>query len=538
MWDQVLKMFCSNMPEVVFVWISNMKQVLTPLLERVQDLLQALPWKTARSGPVAGIISAIGVALVGAASSYFAYQKKKLCFKIQGGQDPESGKVQQGSHSDPQASDPFSVGVYRNRSSISRCSTSSTHPIPCRQRETLDLQQTEDSHVSSAAGEAFVTLATTDSYCQGAVVVARSLRRHGTTRHIVVMITPNVSEQSRLALENVFDEVFSVDMMDSKDQVHLSFLGRPELGTTYTKIHCWTLTQYSKCVFLDADTLVLSNVDELFDRGELSAAPDPGWPDCFNSGVFVFRPSLLTHSRLLDHARHHGSFDGGDQGLLNSFFNSWPVEDISKHLPFIYNLCASTVYSYLPAFQQFGHNAKIVHFAGAVKPWSSPRGDSHLMERFASLWWKEYHWKDNHTTPPTPKTQQQQIFEREVEIPFIQNLDTSGSLLAHFRLSDSPHSHTEDSMDWGSTVAQLVEQPPLSEVVGSNHSRGTFMVVRFEDEFGSNSKSRGELQRVRRSKVRQDREGWQLVAGKARGGSRQDREDQDRIEGTRSKKTG
>ncbi|XP_028428090.1 CD99 molecule isoform X3 [Perca flavescens] len=53
----------------------------------------------AGAGTVAGIASAIGVALLGAASSYFAYQKKKLCFKIQGGADPESGKGQQ---SDPQ----------------------------------------------------------------------------------------------------------------------------------------------------------------------------------------------------------------------------------------------------------------------------------------------------------------------------------------------------------------------------------------------------------------------------------------------------
>ncbi|XP_032362483.1 CD99 molecule [Etheostoma spectabile] len=53
----------------------------------------------AGAGPIAGIASAIGVALLGAASSYFAYQKKKLCFKIQGGADPESGK---GQRSDPQ----------------------------------------------------------------------------------------------------------------------------------------------------------------------------------------------------------------------------------------------------------------------------------------------------------------------------------------------------------------------------------------------------------------------------------------------------
>uniref|UniRef100_A0A3Q2TF42 glycogenin glucosyltransferase n=1 Tax=Fundulus heteroclitus TaxID=8078 RepID=A0A3Q2TF42_FUNHE len=299
-----------------------------------------------------------------------------------------------------------------------------------------------------SAGEAFVTLAASDSYCQGATVVARSLRRHGTTRRIVVMVTPDISEKSRKGLENVFDEVITVDMKNSEDQVHLALLGRPELGITFTKIHCWNLTQYSKCVFLDADTLVLCNVDELFQRDELSAAPDPGWPDCFNSGVFVFRPSSITYSRLLDHALHHGSFDGGDQGLLNSFFSNWSVDDISKHLPFIYNLCASSVYSYLPAFQQFGHHAKIVHFAGAAKPWSSQREDchSHVMEQFESLWWKEYH---SRTTPsfadtqPTPSRTEQQIQEHEVRMPFTGKLDSS--LLAHFpSSSDSLHSYTEE----------------------------------------------------------------------------------------------
>lgn len=55
---------------------------------------------------------------------------------------------------------------------------------------------------------------------------------------------------------------------------------------------------------------VLDNVDELFQRDELSAAPDPGWPDCFNSGVFVFQPSHQTYASLRAHALQHGSFDG------------------------------------------------------------------------------------------------------------------------------------------------------------------------------------------------------------------------------------
>ncbi|KAK9523772.1 hypothetical protein VZT92_017669 [Zoarces viviparus] len=297
-----------------------------------------------------------------------------------------------------------------------------------------------------SAGEAFVTLATTDSYCKGAIVVARSLQRHGTTRSTVVMVTPNISEQSRFALKDVFDEVITVDVMDSDDRLHLSWLGRPDLGITFTKIHCWTLTQYSKCVFLDADTLVLCNVDELFERDELSAAPDPGWPDCFNSGVFVFRPSLHTHSRLLDHALQHGSFDGGDQGLLNSVFSSWAAEDISKHLPFVYNLSGSSFYSYLPAFRQFGHNAKIVHFLGAVKPWSSSsqrdESCSHTMEQFVSLWWKEY----LSSTPSSEAGKQQEIQEGEVEakMPFRENLKSSNSLPVHLPPpSGSLHSPSE-----------------------------------------------------------------------------------------------
>lgn len=60
----------------------------------------------------------------------------------------------------------------------------------------------------------------------------------------------------RFALEDVFDEVVVVDVLDSRDKTHLTLLRRPELGVTFTKLHCWTLTQYSKCVFLDADTLV------------------------------------------------------------------------------------------------------------------------------------------------------------------------------------------------------------------------------------------------------------------------------------------
>ncbi|XP_055738183.1 glycogenin-1-like isoform X2 [Salvelinus fontinalis] len=218
--------------------------------------------------------------------------------------------------------------------------------------------------------QAFVTLATNDNYARGAMVLGKSLRNHQTTRQLVVMIGPKVSDPCKGVLHKIFDEVLLVEVLDSRDAAHLTLMKRPDLGVTFTKLRCWTLTHYSKCVFMDADTLVVQNIDELFDREELSASPDPGWPDCFNSGVFVFRPSDETYGKLLQYCTEHGSFDGGDQGILNGYFSDWATADISKHLPFIYNLSSIAIYTYLPAFKQYGGNAKVVHFLGQTKPWS------------------------------------------------------------------------------------------------------------------------------------------------------------------------
>merc|ERR1712227_839892 len=203
----------------------------------------------------------------------------------------------------------------------------------------------------------------------GALTLAQSLKRVQTTKNVVVMITQEVSENMKKVLEEVFDKVFVVDPLDSGDLANLTLLDRTELGITFTKLHCWTLIDYTKCVFLDADTLMIQNSDELFDRDEFSAAPDAGWPDCFDSGVFVFVPSLDTYQRILTFATEQGSFDGGDQGLLNMYYHNWASADIEKHLPFTYNVVSQAFYSYLPAFRHYGKNIKICHFIGRQKPW-------------------------------------------------------------------------------------------------------------------------------------------------------------------------
>lgn len=103
---------------------------------------------------------------------------------------------------------------------------------------------------------AWITLSTNDTYALGALVLAHSLQRAATRYPLVVLVTADVSASMRSKLALVYKHVEEVDVLDSKDAAHLALLARPELGITFTKLHCWRLLQYEKCVFLDADTLV------------------------------------------------------------------------------------------------------------------------------------------------------------------------------------------------------------------------------------------------------------------------------------------
>lgn len=119
-----------------------------------------------------------------------------------------------------------------------------------------------------------------------------------------------------------------------------NLVGRRDLAASLTKLHLFRLTQYAKVIFLDADTLVLRPLSPLFDDPHpLSAAPDSGWPDAFNSGMMVAKPSEETFAGLIKMMGERGSWDGGDQGLLNDYFPDW------NRLSFVYNVTPSAYYT-------------------------------------------------------------------------------------------------------------------------------------------------------------------------------------------------
>ncbi|KRY85699.1 Glycogenin-1 [Trichinella pseudospiralis] len=286
------------------------------------------------------------------------------------------------------------------RSRSNRSSDLDNHHLPCTANQHL-LYLTRiccEAFVISRSEmdeEAWVTLATNDSYTLGALVLGHSLRRVGTSRKLHCMVTTSVTQEMRRSLGKVFDSVTQVDVMDSGDESNLALIQRPDLGVTFTKLNCWKLTQYKKCVFLDADCLVLQQCDDLFDYPELSAAPDIGWPDIFNSGVFVFVPSNETYQNLVKLGVEQGSFDGADQGLLNLFFSDWRLKGPSHRLPYTYNTASSALYTYIAALKRFMGDVKIVHFIGQQKPWNllgsrEPQLGAALEMEFLKTWFSVF----------------------------------------------------------------------------------------------------------------------------------------------------
>lgn len=243
---------------------------------------------------------------------------------------------------------------------------------------------------------------------------------------------------------------------------NLNLLGRLDLRSSLTKLNLWRQIQYDKVVFLDADTVVLQNLDHLFDLDvQFAAAPDIGWPDIFNSGVFFARPNIGTYAALRRLADAGISFDGGDQGLLNSFFPSF------TRLSFTYNVTPSAGYQYLPAYRHFQSQVKVAHFIGAEKPWS--RGQDIASSQrgpYAELlahWWAVYlrHYSSSSTHTSIPKIRNRAQFSPPRSV--MATIDEEGRLAAQSSGSPVPFEASQTAWD-----AQRTSPPPAGRPEAAN----------------------------------------------------------------------
>ncbi|CAI7907538.1 unnamed protein product [Closterium sp. NIES-54] len=137
---------------------------------------------------------------------------------------------------------------------------------------------------------AYVTLLCDDVMAEAAMVMVHSVRRTGTP-HDIVILTMNVSNrtlESLVALGAKIEPILEPVPYPFAVTADRLAINKP---CRYSKLLMWNMVRYRKLIYLDSDLLVLHNIDDLFHRPQLSAAPDTLPPDKFNSGLMVVEPN-------------------------------------------------------------------------------------------------------------------------------------------------------------------------------------------------------------------------------------------------------
>nr|ACI43906.1 P13 [Ophiusa disjungens nucleopolyhedrovirus] len=152
---------------------------------------------------------------------------------------------------------------------------------------------------------AYVTLVMLgDEYVRGAIALAKSLLCSGTPHDLVCMVTRDVSETA-VGLLSEYYKVVVVDYLRYRCPPMLTKRQNqvygPWIDCAFTKWQCLMLTHYTKIVYLDADHLVLKNIDHLFDLNAPAmcfADDNYGYYDRLCFGDRIEPATLASYMRL------------------------------------------------------------------------------------------------------------------------------------------------------------------------------------------------------------------------------------------------
>ncbi|KAL1337525.1 hypothetical protein HN51_032223 [Arachis hypogaea] len=192
---------------------------------------------------------------------------------------------------------------------------------------TIPMRGKELVYNGNAEREAYATiLHSAHVYVCGAIAAAQSIRMAGSSRDLVILVDETISGYHRSGLEAAGWKVRTIKRIRNPKAEKDAYN-----EWNYSKFRLWQLTDYDKIIFIDADLLILRNIDFLFGMPEITATGNNA--TLFNSGVMLVEPSNCTFQLLMDHINEIESYNGGDQGYLNEIFTWW--HRIPRHMNFL-----------------------------------------------------------------------------------------------------------------------------------------------------------------------------------------------------------
>ena len=197
---------------------------------------------------------------------------------------------------------------------------------------------------------AYITFLSSDNYFYYILALYDSFKETKSAYPLYCCVTEDVSEKTLDMFDKIGLEYIKVSTNDFANIINQSSKNKApkKYIRALGKLSIFTLTQFSKCVYLDSDLIIKQNIDDLFDKPAFTAVEDclpvhkrPNkyilGESSFNSGMFVYEPSMEYYNTILEIIPTlNPSIKWHDQAILSYLNQDWMQRE-ELHLPYTYN---------------------------------------------------------------------------------------------------------------------------------------------------------------------------------------------------------
>lgn len=228
----------------------------------------------------------------------------------------------------------------------------------------------------------WVTFLSNDAYLCMVLMLNNSLVKQKSIYPLTCVTLKNsLSSESLNILKKLNMNIVEKEPLNLKKELISIYEGTnlTNWGKALSKPVIFDLEQFEKCVYLDADTYLMKNCDELFEKPNMSACIDalgiellnidwlyPGdnYFRMFNSGLLVYKPDkniTLEYEKCANSLDTTKGIRWADENILHIMFSNWRFNNHLK-LDVYYNVFIGRLDDYMKTFWFNPLEIKIAHF--------------------------------------------------------------------------------------------------------------------------------------------------------------------------------
>lgn len=216
--------------------------------------------------------------------------------------------------------------------------------------------------------KAYITLCSNDAYLLPCLVLLKSWQRTNSLYNFYIVVTEHVNSTSISILEQcgykIIREQYYRPSINNTSSTAINQIGWQNL---WNKFSIWKHEEFEKLLYIDADSIILQNMDELLDKPHMAAVENFVAP--FAGSLFVLQPSKKEFDALIhfiDTFPNEEHVTMQDEYILTHYFADWQ-QNYELRLPCYWHKDVNTF-----SFNWWMNNwnkVKAIHYAGSCKPW-------------------------------------------------------------------------------------------------------------------------------------------------------------------------